>query len=103
MEPTAERHTGVHATGLPDQGRDHPNRGALLAPEKKSAEPAGPRNDGKKDHCFEIHAEPRQEQRRKAEPVARVRLIPAWNDDQHLTGWTYVSDAVANVLDAAGG
>ena len=77
-------------------------RGCTL-PQKKIAAPAGPRNGGKKADGFEAQVKLRYGQCRKAGPVARVRLIPAWNDDQHLTGWISVGEAVANVMDEIGG
>jgi hypothetical protein len=72
-------------------------------PQKKIAAPAGPRNGGTKADSFEAQVKPRLEQCRKAEQIARVHLIPAWNDDQHLTGWISVGEAAANVLDEIGG
>ena len=98
MEPISARPTGVDTTGLPDTGEFQPNANDPPFPEKKTAAPAGPRNGGKKADSFEAQVKPRLEQCRKAEQIARVRLIPAWNDDQHLTGWISVGEAAADIL-----
>ncbi len=103
MKPISVRPTGVDTTGLPDTGEFQPNGNDPPFPEKRTAAPAGPRNGGKKANSFEAQVKPRSVQCRKAGPVARVRLIPAWNDDQHLTGWISVGEAVANLLDEIGG
>jgi hypothetical protein len=103
MKPSTVRLAGVHAPGLPDTDRVRTNGGDPLSPEKETAVPAGPRNGGTKADGIEAQVKPRYGQCRKAGPVARVRLIPTWNDDQHLTGWISVGEAAANVLDEIGG